>query len=427
MNNSNHKTINDIQSFQEIELQKLLQYLNQYSTFYKNHFAKHNIDINAISLATLSQIPTTTKEDIQQYNWDFLCVDKSKIAEYCTTSGTLGSAVTIAQTKNDLLRLAYNEYLSYLNAGCSESDIFQLMLTLDRQFMAGIAYYNGIQKLGASVIRVGPGNLRIQIDAILNYQPTVLIAVPSFILKLIEFAENSNVSLNTTSVKKIICIGEAIRNVDFTHNVLASKIKNKWNVELYSTYASTEKQTAFTECALGNGTHAHPDLLYFEILDDQDNVLPSGNFGELTITTFGIEGMPLLRYKTGDICCYYDEPCACGRNSFRISPIIGRKQHLIKYKGTTVYPSAIINAINNLEYIDDYFIKLTTNEFKMDEIEIDIAFKSDLNIIPNELIEYFQATLRVLPKIVLKSKTDILNQQTKTNNRKLIKIIDLRT
>ena len=162
-------------------------------------------------------------------------------------------------------------------------------------------------------------------------------------------------------------------------------------------------------------------------MDDQDNVLPSGNFGELTITTFGIEGMPLLRYKTGDICCYYDEPCACGRSSFRISPIIGRKQHLIKYKGTTVYPSAIINAINNLEYIDDYFIKLTTNEFKMDEIEIDIAFKSDLNIIPNELIEYFQATLRVLPKIVLKSKTDILNQQTKTNNRKLIKIIDLRT
>ncbi|HUM53494.1 MAG TPA: AMP-binding protein, partial [Chitinophagales bacterium] len=362
MNNSNHNAIIDIQAIQEIELQKLLQYLNQHSTFYKQHFEKHNIDINAISLATISQIPTTTKDDIQQYNWHFLCVEKNRIAEYCATSGTSGKPVTIALTANDIKRLAYNEVLSFLSVGCTSDDVFQLMLTLDKQFMAGIAYYLGIQQLGASSIRIGAGNIATQIDSIHNNKPTVLIAVPSFVLKIIEFAQENNIDLNATSVQKIICIGENIQLENNEYNELAKRILKHWYVELFSTYASTEKQTAFTSCVQHKGNHAHSELLIFEIVDDNNQPLPANQFGELVITTLGIEGMPLLRYKTGDICCYYDEPCACGEVSFRLSPIIGRKNQLIKLKGTTLYPSTIFNVLNSLLEINDYFIELSSNE-----------------------------------------------------------------
>ncbi len=88
---------------------------------------------------------------------------------------------------------------------------------------------------------------------------------------------------------------------------------------------STEMGTAFTECSEGKGGHHHPELIIVEFLDDNNNPVPEGEAGEVTITTLGVEGMPLLRFKTGDICHYYNEPCKCGRTTKRLGPVIGRK------------------------------------------------------------------------------------------------------
>src|SRR5690606_32794216 len=114
----------------------------------------------------LRHLPVTTKDDLQKNNWDFLCVPRNQIIEYTSTSGTLGQPVTIALTENDLKRLAYNEAISFACADGQPSDLYQLMLTLDRQFMAGIAYYEGIRKLGAGIVRVGPGLPALQWETI---------------------------------------------------------------------------------------------------------------------------------------------------------------------------------------------------------------------------------------------------------------------
>ena len=176
------------------------------------------------------------------------------------------------------------------------------MLTLDRQFMAGMAYYTGIRKLGAGIIRVGPGVPSLQWETIFRLKPTVLVAVPSFILKMLQYAADHGIDPAASSVKKAICIGENIRQNDFSLNILGNKIISSWNIQLISTYASTEMQTAFTECESGCGGHLQPDLLIVELLDDQDQPVPPGEAGEVTITTLGVEAMPLLRYKTGDLC-----------------------------------------------------------------------------------------------------------------------------
>ncbi|HZY39981.1 MAG TPA: phenylacetate--CoA ligase family protein, partial [Mucilaginibacter sp.] len=119
---------------QERELKDLLVYVSQYSPFYRELLLKNNIDIDDIkTVADLRKLPTTTKDDLQQGNNDFLCVPQSGVAEYTSTSGTLGSPVTIALTENDLQRLAANEYNSFLCADGSKDDTYQLMLTLDRQ------------------------------------------------------------------------------------------------------------------------------------------------------------------------------------------------------------------------------------------------------------------------------------------------------
>ena len=264
---SNHHS-HEITHLQQQKLQELLAYVSQNSPFYKELFAKHNIDIKNIkTLADISAIPTTAKDDLQQRNDDFLCVPRSKIIEYTSTSGTLGRPVTIALTEKDLNRLAYNEYNSFLCADGSADDTYQLMLTLDRQFMAGIAYYLGIRKIGAGIIRLGPGVPALQWETIQRLKPTAIVAVPSFILKLIQFANDSGIDINSTSVKKAVCIGENIRNNDFTLNILGRKITESWDIKLYSTYASTEMQTAFTECGAGKGGHNQADLVIVVIPD----------------------------------------------------------------------------------------------------------------------------------------------------------------
>lgn len=417
----------NLRSIQEQKLRELLAHLGQNSPFYRELFAENNIDVSTITtLDDLWRIPTTHKEDLQRRNMDFLCVPKHQIIEYASTSGTLGSPVTIGLTESDLSRLTLNEYNSFVCADGHSEDIYQLMLTLDRQFMAGIAYYSGLRKLGAGIIRLGPGVPSLQLETILRLKPTAIVAVPSFILKLVQAAKDHHIDLNQTSVKKAICIGENIRNADFSLNILGKKITDTWDIQLYSTYASTEMQTAFTECSAGQGGHLQADLLIAEVLDEDNKPVPPNTVGELTITTLGVEGMPLLRYKTGDMCMYYDEPCTCGRITMRLSPIIGRKKQMIKFKGTTLYPPAMFDLLNEMEEVLDYVVEVYSNEIGMDEVLLHLLPVDAGKATDNRIRAYLQARLRVSPHVAYVSAEQIQKMQFPEGLRKAVKFIDKR-
>ena len=416
-----------VKTMQEQKLRELLAYTARHSPFYRELFALHGIDITAVrTIEDLTLIPPTQKEDLQRRNPDFLCTAPDKIAEYTSTSGTLGSPVTIALTPHDLDRLAYNEYTSFLCADGTPGDIYQLMLTLDRQFMAGIAYYSGIRRLGAGVIRLGPGVPALQWETIRRLKPTVLVAVPSFLLKLIQYAKDYHIDPDRSSIKKAICIGENIRHADLSLNILGKKITEAWNIRLYSTYASTEMQTAFTECREGQGGHLQPELLIVELLDDKDQPVGPGIPGEVTITTLGIEGMPLLRYKTGDVCTYSDRPCACGRTSLRLSPIIGRKQQMIKFKGTTLYPPALFDLLNEMEEVVDFVIEVYSNAVGLDEILLHLVPAARTEDCDHRIRAYLQARLRVSPHIAYLSPAELQKMQFPEAGRKAIKFLDRR-
>jgi phenylacetate-CoA ligase len=423
-----YESADKVKIIQEQKLQELLVYLSRHSPFYKELFAKHKIDVRTIkSQSDLSRLPTTTKDDLQQRSKDFLCVSRDKIVEYTSTSGTLGSPVTIALTENDLNRLAYNEYTSFLTADGSPDDIYQLMLTLDRQFMAGIAYYSGIRKLGAGIIRLGPGVPSLQWETIQRLKTTTIVTVPSFILKLIQFAKDNLIDINSSSVKKAICIGENIRNTDFSLNILGRKIKEAWDIHLFSTYASTEMQTAFTECRHGRGGHLQPELLILELLDESNQQVAPNVPGEVTITTLDVEGMPLLRYKTGDICMYFDDPCACGRTSLRLSPVLGRKKQMIKFKGTTLYPPALFDLLNEMEDVLDFVVEVYSNEIGLDEVLFHLLTNQKNEECDRRIRAYLQARLRVSPRIKYVTAEEIKKMQFSDTGRKAVKFIDRRS
>jgi len=301
------------------------------------------------------------------------------------------------------------------------------MTTMDKRFMAGLAYFLGIRKLGAGIIRVGNGIVEMQWDTIRRMKPNVAVVVPSFILKLIKYAEENGIDYQNSSIKKFVCIGENLREQDFSLNLLGQSIKEKWDVELYSTYASTEMETTFIECELGCGGHHHPELIICELIDETGNVVTEGEVGELTVTTLGVEGMPLLRFRTGDLARFHYEPCKCGRTTMRISPIVGRLNQMIKYKGTTLYPPAIFDVLDNVAYIENYIVEVFDDECGNDDLVVKVGLREepDFDVI-KDMKDRFRARIRVAPEIEICSVTQLKTVISPEISRKPVKIIDKR-
>lgn len=415
--------VETIRKMQQQKLSELLLYVSTNSAYYKDIFRQHNIKIENITLDNLNELPFTTKDNLATHNDSFLCVDKSLIADYVTTSGTLSDPVTFYLTSADLERLAYNEAISLQCADGSKNDIFQMMTTIDKLFMAGLAYFLGIRKLGAASIRVGPGTPQAQWDYIHRFKPTTLIAIPSFIPQLLQYASDRKIDFQSTSVRKIVCLGEPVRNADFSLNELGKRITSLWDVKLYSTYASTEMSSAFTECGYGNGGHAHPELLILEVVDDNGQQVRNGELGEVVVTTLSVEGMPLIRFKTGDLCHVHYDLCKCGRFTTRLGPVMGRKQQMIKFKGTTLFPQIIFNVLNMMPQIELFQIEVARDEFNNDSVTVllNSALKSDE--FEHNLLSLFKSILRVTPHIVFITEQELHSRIFKTDKRKPEKIV----
>lgn len=426
--NLHYQDIESIKQFQEQRLRETLSYVSEHSTFYKRMFKECNVDISKIqTIEDLSLLPTTSKQDLQLYNNDFLCANPVDIIDYVTTSGTLGNPVTFALTENDLQRLAYNEASSFTIAGCSKDEVMQLMTTIDRRFMAGLAYFMGARELGCGIVRVGNGIPELQWDTINRVNSTACIVVPSFLMKMIEFAENNGIDYNNSCLKKAICIGEALRTPEGELTTLGKRINEKWpSLELYSTYASTEMQTSFTECNVHEGGHIPADLIIVELLDENAQPVKDGEPGEVTITTIGVEAMPLVRFRTGDICIRTSKPCKCGRNSPRLSSVIGRKGQMIKFKGTTIYPPILFDILDNIPEVENYIVEVFTNTLGTDQIQIRVGSNNHSDTFVKQIKDIFRSKVRVAPDIKFEPSELIARLQMPPMSRKVVKFFDLR-
>jgi phenylacetate-CoA ligase len=378
-------------------LKQQLEYAALNSAFYRERFKAEGIEISGIqSYEEFRNMPLTSKEDLQKFNTEFISIPKEEIIDFVTTSGTLGNPVSFALNEADLNRLAENERRSFEQVGVKPEDVVQITTTLDRRFMAGMAYFLGLRKLGAGIVRTGSGLPGLQWDSIQRFQPKFLVAVPSFLLKLIEYARANQVDLNSCSVRAAICIGESIRDEKGKLTALGERIKDEWDIELFSTYASTEMSTAFTECEFHLGNHIFEDLIYAEVLDEDGKEVQPGEIGELVVTPLQTQTMPLIRFATGDMVKYLGAACSCGNPGGKISSPVGRKQQKLKYRGTSLYPQQIINCLHAYKDLSGFVIEARTNSLGTDDLCILIPdiFKDTEN-----LKNHLQSGLNVSPEL----------------------------
>jgi phenylacetate-CoA ligase len=206
---------------------------------------------------------------------------------------------------------------------------------------------------------------------------------------------------------------------------LGADLHALWNADVHSTYASSECITSFCECTALQGGHLHPDLGILEILNEDNQPVPPGTPGEVVLTPLAIEGMPLLRFKTGDISFLMTEPCPCGRTSPRLGPILGRKQQMMKIRGTTLYPQAVFAALDEIPNLGDYYLEIDSDDNLSDKLIIHIGAHPGQPS-PNLIREQLQARLRVTPLIAIDPDEKVRHHVFSPESRKPIRVFDRR-
>lgn len=418
------KNEEEIRKTQGRLLRETIEYILKNSPFYKERI--QGLDPQDVNPENLKSLPFTTKEDLQKRNKDFLSVPEEKVVEYVNTSGTTGAPIYIALTVNDLVRLKENEMKSFTAAGTTEQDTFQLAVTLDSMFIAGMAYYLGITGLGAKAIRIGTKNTKMHLKVMKELRPNGIVSVPTYLIALSKEAEKEGIRPGDLGLKKAVLIGESIKNRDFSLNNIGKAIDEIWRMDIYSTYGNTEIATSMCECIVRAGAHIHPDLVYCEILDEEGNPVPEGEVGELTVTTFRTEAMPLLRYRTGDMTFMINRRCECGRNSQRIGPILGRDKQAIKLKGTVIYPSQVEDILNGMPDVVNYILEAYIGNDYGEKLRVMVGSGRKDEVFREEIGKKINAHARVTPEITLHEPEWVREMQFTEGDRKLKRFIDRR-
>ncbi len=305
-------------------------------------------------------------------------------------------------------------------------DIIFLM-TKQQQNSEVVAFLKDFLAEDGVIVTLQNGIPELQWDTINRIHPTCCMCVPSFLIKLVDFAEKNGIDHHKSSLRKCICIGEALYKPTGEFTTLGQLINKRWpEVKLHTTYASTEMQASFTDCNQYNGGHIQPELIIVEFLNENNDPVADNEPGEVTITSLGVEGMPLLRFKTGDVCYHYNEPCGCGRNTMRLSSVIGRKGQMIKYKGTTLYPPALFDILDGIHDVRNYVVEVYTNELGTDDIKVRIGSQRTDEAFAKEIKDIFRSKVRVAPSISFESPEYITKLQFPEMSRKPVKFFDLR-
>lgn len=421
------ESVQRIEEFNNELLAAHVQYCYERSAFYRRRFDEAGVEPGQIrTKADLRLLPVTTKEDIEEFGEDFLCVEGRRIVDLCQTSGTTGKPVILSQTESDLQRVGYNEKISFEAAGITCDDRVMIVCAMTRCFMAGLAYFEGARQLGAASVRTGSGNPAVVSQSVLLYRPSVIVCVPSQALGMADAVSKAGHDPAKLGVRLMMCIGEPVRGVDLELSELGLRLREVWDCDVVGTYASTEMATSFTDCTCGRGGHFHPELIAVEVLDEDGNEVVAGEAGEVVATPLQVTGMPLLRYCTGDIAAYFTEPCGCGRKTYRLGPIVGRKKQMLKIRGTTVYPNAIFSVLQGIDEVKNYYLEVY-GDYELSESVRVVVGTDDVGALSAEVVaEKIRGYIRIKPEVVVEEASSVAGKIIQEGKRKPVTFFDYR-
>ncbi|HNR11949.1 MAG TPA: AMP-binding protein [Thermodesulfobacteriota bacterium] len=308
-----------IRAFQLRKLREVLSYVQQKSPFYRAHLGNRAVLLNA--LEDLAALPVTTSKDIRNNPLHFICGSQDEIERVVTlaSSGTTGEPKRIFFTRQD-----QEETMDFFRVGMSAlveaGDRVLILFPGERPGSAGDLLLRALDRIGVRGIPHGlVHDISSTLDIIGGEKVDCLVGIPYQILAL-----TRGKALRRTTrpyrLKSILLSG------DYVSPALIATIEQEWACAAFIHYGMTEMGLGgAVQCGARVGLHPRESDLYFEIIDPVTSVsVPPGEEGEIVFTTLTTGGMPLIRYRTGDVSRFLPDPCLCGTMLRRLDRIKDR-------------------------------------------------------------------------------------------------------
>ena len=354
---------------QDERLKDVVRRVYENVPFYRDKMQKLGVtprDIHGVQ--DIALLPFTEKQDLRDnYPFGLFAVPQSEITRIHASSGTTGKPTVVGYTSGDIDRWAELMARGMYSAHVGKNDIVQVSYGYGL-FTGGLGAHYGAERVGASVVPMSGGNTTRQLMLMQDFGATALCCTPSYALNLAEALQQEGVTKDKLKLKS------GVFGAEPWTEAMRQRIEEMLGIDALNIYGLSEVMGpgVAVECMEKNGMHIWEDHFLPEIIGKNNEDLPYGETGDLVFTTLTKHGMPLLRYRTHDICSLTDEPCPCGRTHIRMGRVMGRTDDMLIIRGVNVFPSQVEHALMQVEGIAPQYQIVVDRQGILDTMEVQV-------------------------------------------------------
>ena len=413
----------EMRALQGRRLHKIVKYVYHNVPFYRNKLQEMDVTPDDIrSIEDIHKLPFTTKQDLRDnYPFGLQAAPKSEVIRVHASSGTTGNPTIVGYTRKDIE--VWSECMTRcLTAyGVSRDDIFSVAYGYGL-FTGGLGAHYGVENLGAAVVPTSTGNTEKHVRLIRDLGITGIACTPSYALYLAETMDHMGISKNDIRLR----VG-AFGAEPWTES-MRTEIESRLGLKGFNLYGLSEIMGPCVsyECQEQHGSHICEDHFFPEIIDPETlQPLPYGEVGELVFTTLTKEGMPLLRYRTKDLCSLMNDPCPCGRTSVRMGRILGRSDDMLIIRGINVFPSQVESVVLSMPEFAPRYLLVIDRVNNLDTLQVQVEVRQEyfteqfdtlgaLGTLEKRLANKLKSVLSISAKVQLKAPGTIERSQGKS-------------
>ena len=422
----------EMSALQGKRLHKIVEYVYHNVPFYRHRLQEMDITPDDIqTIDDIRKLPFTTKKDLRDnYPFGLQAAPQSQIIRIHASSGTTGNPTIVGYTRKDIGIWSECMARCLTAYGVTHDDIFSVSYGYGL-FTGGLGAHNGVEKIGASVVPTSTGNTEKHVKLIRDLGITGIACTPSYALYLAETMDKMGITKDEISLK----IG-AFGAEPWTEQ-MRTEIQERLGLKGYNLYGLSEIMgpSVSYECQEQHGSHICEDHFYPEIIDPVTlEPLPYGQTGELVFTTLTKEGMPVLRYRTRDLCTLLPDTCGCGRTSIRMGRIEGRSDDMLIIRGINVFPSQVESVVLSMKEFAPRYLLIVDRKNNLDTLTVQVEIRQEyftstfdtpaaIDELEKRLASRLKSVLSIAAKVQLKAPNTIERSQGKSahviDNRKL--------
>ena len=413
----------EMSALQGKRLHKIVKYVYHNVAFYRHKLQQMDVTPDDIrTIEDIVKLPFTTKKDLRDnYPFNLQAAPQSEIVRIHASSGTTGNPTIVGYTRKDIGIWSECMARCLTAYGVGRDDIFSVSYGYGL-FTGGLGAHNGVEMVGAAVVPASTGNTEKHLKLIRDLGITGIACTPSYALYLAETMDKMGITKDQIKLR----VG-AFGAEPWTEH-MREEIQERLGLKGFNLYGLSEIMgpSVSYECQQQNGSHICEDHFYPEIINPVTlEPLPMGQSGELVFTTLTKEGMPLLRYRTRDLCSLIPGQCDCGRTNVRMSRIAGRSDDMLIIRGINVFPSQVESVVLSMKEFAPRYMLVVDRVNNLDTLQVQVEMRQEyftdtfdtpaaIAQLEKKLSSKLKSVLSIAAKVQLKAPGTIERSQGKS-------------